>query len=149
MERSLLSALAGTLLGFSALGSAAFVWAGSASPGPEPKPEGDWRLLDPITYENISLFPVVSSVSHDTSAFVTLDEGLSSDDVVVREQGSDGMARSRVTQVPQYNTGASVNQLVLINRGKRPVLLLAEALVSGGTHARIIADGRIGAAGGE
>jgi len=143
MERSLLSALAGTLLGISALGSAAFVWAGSASPGPEPKPEGDWRLLDPITYENISIFPVVSSVSQDTSAFVTLDEGLSSGDVLVREQGSDGMARSRGTQVPQYNTGASVNQLVLINRGKRPVLLLAGELVSGGKQDRIIAKDRI------
>src|ERR1700681_4097949 len=143
MERSLLSALAGTLLGISALGSAAFVWAGSASPGPEPKPEGDWRLLDPITYENISIFPVVSSVSQDTSAFVTLDEGLSSGDVVVREQGSDGMARSRGTQVPQYNAGASVNQLVLINRGKRPVLLLAGELVSGGKQDRIIAKDRI------
>ena len=143
MERSLLSALAGTLLGFSALGSAAFVWAGSASPGPEPKPEGDWRLLDPITYENISIFPVISSVSQDTSAFVTLDEGLSSGDVVVREQGSDGMARSRGGQVPQYNASASVNQLVLINRGKRPVLLLAGELVSGGKQDRIIAKDRI------
>ena len=147
MERSLLSALAGTLLGISALGSAAFVWAGSASPGPEPKPEGDWRLLDPITYENISIFPVVSSVSQDTSAFVTLDEGLSSGDVLVREQGSDGMARSRGTQVPQYNAGASVNQLVLINRGKRPVLLLAGELVSGGKQDRIIAKDRIIATG--
>ena len=76
MERSLLSALAGTLLGISAVGSAAFVWAGSGSPGAEPKPETGWRLLDPITYENISIFPVVSSVAQDTSAFVTLDEGL-------------------------------------------------------------------------
>ena len=147
MERSLLSALAGTLLGISALGSAAFVWAGSASPGPEPKPEGDWRLLDPITYENISIFPVVSSVSHDTSAFVTLDEGLSSGDVIVREQGNDGMARSRGIPLPQYNSGASVNQLVLINRGKRPVLLLAGELVSGGKQDRIIAKDRIVAPG--
>src|ERR1700726_963078 len=131
MERSLLSALAGTVLGISALGSAAFVWARSASPGSQPKQEGDWRLLDPITYENISIFPVVSSVAQDTSAFVTLDEGLSSGDVVVREQGSDGMARSRAIPLPQYNTSASVNQLVLINRGKRPVLLLAGELVSG------------------
>jgi hypothetical protein len=143
MERSLLSALAGTLLGISAVGSAAFVWAGSGSPGPEPKPESDWRLLDPITYENISIFPVVSSVAQDTSAFVTLDEGLSSGDVVVREQGSDGMARSRGTALPQYNTDASVNQLVLINRGKRPVLLLAGELVSGGKQDRIIAKDRI------
>jgi hypothetical protein len=143
MERSLLSALAGTLLGISALGSATFVWAGVGSPSPEPKGEADWRLLDPITYENTSIFPVVSSVSQDTSAFVTLDEGLSSGDVVVREQGSDGMARSRGTQVPQYNVGASVNQLVLINRGKRPVLLLAGELVSGGKQDRIIAKDRI------
>jgi hypothetical protein len=147
MERSLLSALAGTLLGISALGSAAFVWAGSASPGSQPKPEGDWRLLDPITYENISIFPVISSVSRDTSAFVTLDEGLSSGDVVVREQGSDGMARSRGVSLPQYNTSASVNQLVLINRGKRPVLLLAGELVSGGKQDRIIAKDRIVAPG--
>jgi hypothetical protein len=147
MERSLLSALAGTLLGISALGSAAFVWAGSGSPGPQPKPEGDWRLLDPISYENISIFPVVSSVSWDTSAFVTLDEGLSSGEVVVREQGSDGMARSRGVSLPQYNTGASVNQLVLINRGKRPVLLLAGELVSGGKQDRIIAKDRIVAPG--
>jgi hypothetical protein len=147
MERSLLSALAGTLLGISALGSAAFVWAGSGSPSSPPKPEGDWRLLDPITYENISIFPVVSSVSRDTSAFVTLDEALSSGDVVVREQGSDGMARSRGVSLPQYNTAASVNQLVLINRGKRPVLLLAGELVSGGKQDRIIAKDRIVAPG--
>ena len=147
MERSLLSALAGTLLGISALGSAAFVLAGSGSPGSQPKPEGDWRLLDPITYENISIFPVISSVSRDTSAFVTLDEGLSSGEVIVREQGSDGMARSRGVALPQYNTSASVNQLVLINRGKRPVVLLAGELVSGGKQDRIISKDRIVAPG--
>jgi hypothetical protein len=147
MERSLLSALAGTLLGISALGSAAFVWAGSGSHSPQPKPEGDWRLLDPITYENISIFPVISSISRDTSAFVTLDEGLSSGEVIVREQGSDGMARSRGVALPQYNIGASVNQLVLINRGKRPVVLLAGELVSGGKQDRIIAKDRIVAPG--
>src|ERR1700676_4966820 len=149
MERSLLSALSGTLLGISALGSTAFVWAVSGSPSSPPKPEGDWRLLDPITYENISIFPVISSVSQDTSAFVTLDEGLSSGEVVVREQGSDGMARSRGIPSAQYNTGASVNQLVLINRGKRPVLLLAGELVSGGKQDRIIAKDRIVAPGAE
>jgi hypothetical protein len=149
MERSLLSALAGTLLGISALGSAAFVWAGSGLSGPQPQPDGDWRLLDPITYENIAIFPVVSSVSQDTSAFVTLDEGLSNGEILVREQGSDGLARNRGIPLPQYNTGASVNQLVLINRGKRPVLLLAGELVSGGKQDRIIAKDRIIAPGAE
>jgi len=149
MERSLLGALAGTLLGISTLGSMAFVWAGSGTPAPDPKPEGDWRLLDPITYENISIFPVVSSLSQDTSSFVTLDDGLSSGDVLVREQGGEGMARSRDSRsdARQYNTGASVNQLVLINRGKHPVVLLAGELVSGGKQDRIIAKDRIVAPG--
>ena len=149
MERSILGALAGTLLGISTLGSMAFVWAGAGSPAPQPKPEGDWRLLDPITYENISIFPVVSSMSHDTTAFLTLDEGLSSGDVLVHEQGGEGLARSRDVRdaARQYNTGASVNQLVLINRGKRPVLLLAGELVSGGKQDRIIAKDRIVAPG--
>jgi hypothetical protein len=149
MERSLLGALAGTLLGISTLGSMAFVWAGSGTPAPDPKPEGDWRLLDPITYENISIFPVVSSLSQDTSSFVTLDDGLSNGDVLVREQGGEGMARSRDSRsdARQYNTGASVNQLVLINRGKRPVVLLAGELVSGGKQDRIIAKDRIVAPG--
>jgi hypothetical protein len=150
MERSILGALAGALLGISTLGSMAFVWSAPGLPAPQPKPEGDWRLLDPITYENISIFPVVSSVSQDTSAFVTLDDGLSSGDVIVREQGGDGMARSRDVRpgaAQQYSTGASVNQLVLINRGKRPVLLLAGELVSGGKQDRIIAKDRIVAPG--
>src|ERR1700730_6015803 len=150
MERSILGVLAGTLLGISTLGSMAFVWAGPGSPVPLPKPEGDWRLLDPITYENISIFPVVSSSTQDTAAFLTLDEGLSTGDVIVREQGAEGMARSRdmrPTATPQYNSGASVNQLVLINRGNRPVLLLAGELVSGGKQDRIIAKDRIVAPG--
>ena len=150
MERSILGVLAGTLLGISTLGSMAFVWAGPGSPVPLPKPEGDWRLLDPITYENISIFPVVSSSTQDTAAFLTLDEGLSTGDVIVREQGAEGMARSRDMRppaTPQYNSGASVNQLVLINRGKRPVLLLAGELVSGGKQDRIIAKDRIVAPG--
>ena len=129
----------------------AFGWAGSGAPDPQPKGESDWRLLEPVTYENISIFPVVSGQAQDTSAFVTLDDGLASGDVVVREQGSEGMAGSRDVRpgspTPSYSTGASVNQLVLVNRGKRPVLLLAGELVSGGKQDRIIAKDRIVAPG--
>jgi hypothetical protein len=151
MERSFFGALAGALLGFSALGGMAFGWAGSGAPGPQPKGESDWRLLEPVTYENISIFPVVSTQTQDTAGFVTLDDGLASGDVLVREQGGDGMARTRDVRpgaaAQSYNTGASVNQLVLVNRGKRPVLLLAGELVSGGKQDRIIAKDRIVAPG--
>src|SRR5258708_39141815 len=135
MERSIFTVLVGGLLGITAFGGLAMVSSGPGSSAvPSSRPEGEWRLLDPVTYENISVFPVVSSYNQDTSPFLTLEEGFATGEVLVREQGSEGLARSRGGRpiyVPQP-TGASVNQLVLINRSKRPLLLLARELVSGG-----------------
>src|SRR5689334_18768660 len=158
MERSIFAAIFGGFLGILTLGGLAFVHAGPDShsnlqptppspspPAPQPKPEGDWRILDPVTYENISVFPVVASYGQDTSAFLTLEEGLSTGEVVVRERGSEEMVRGRdgrPVYIPQP-TGASVNQLVLINRSKRPLLLLAGELVSGGKQDRVIGKDRI------
>jgi hypothetical protein len=146
MERNVLRRLVGGLLGLTSLGtlgSLAFVPADTPAPPPG-KPQGEWRLLEPVTYENLSIFPVVSSRSYDTSSFLTLDEGLASGEVQVREQGSEVMRRNRDGVVrPAYSTGASVNQLVLINRGKRPLLLLAGELVSGGKQDRIIGKDRL------
>ena len=149
MERSIFAALVGGLLGISTLGGLAFVWGPfepHQPPSPPGRPEGEWRLLEPVTYENISVFPVVSSSSQDTSPFLTLEEGLSTGEVLVREQGSEGLVRGRdgrPVYVPQNNTGASVNQLVLINRSRRPLLLLAGELVSGGKQDRVIGKDRI------
>src|SRR5881628_2906795 len=151
MERSIFTALIGGLLGISAFGGLALVGSGPGSPAiPSSRPEGEWRLLDPVTYENISVFPVVSSISQDTSLFLTLEEGLATGDVLVREQGAEGLARSRDGRpiyIQQPPTGASVNQLVLINRSKRPLLLLAGELVRGGKQDRIIGKDRIVPAG--
>jgi ARG and Rhodanese-Phosphatase-superfamily-associated Protein domain len=144
MDRPVLWTLFGSLLSVSSFAILGLLGATPATSPALPKPEGDWRLLEPITYENMTLFPVVSSTTADTTGFVTLDEGLGSGEVVIREQGTDGMARSRDGRViPDYSTGASVNQLVLINRGKRPILLLAGELVSGGKQDRIIGKDRI------
>ena len=145
MDRTVLGAIFSGLFGFGALGGLALV---GAAPNPVPgKPEGNWRLLDPVAYENITIFPVVSATSQDTSPFLTLDEGLSSGEVIVSEQGATGLARSRdgrpIAVPQQYNSGANVNQLVLINRSKRTLLLLAGELVSGGKQDRIIGKDRI------
>jgi hypothetical protein len=147
MFRSADGLFGGSLCGVATLGFAmlGFLW---PSPGqPEPgKPEGEWRLLEPISYENLTVFPVVASSGNDTGAFLTLEEGLSRGEVIVREQGAETMVRDRdgVRQpvVPNYG-GASVNQLALVNRSKRPLLLLAGELVSGGKQDRIIAKDRI------
>jgi hypothetical protein len=90
---------------------------------------------------------VVSGSSQDTSSFLTLEEGLASGEVIVSERGAAGFVRNRgqvqPNPMPQYDAGASVNQLVLINRSKRPLLLLAGELVSGGKQDRIIGKDRI------
>jgi len=151
MERMIFAALIGGVLGITTLGGLAFVGASPGSPAAPPaRPEGDWRLIDPVNYENISVFPVVSSYNQDTSPFLTLEEGLATGEVLVREQGSETMVRGRdgrPAYIPQPSTGASVNQLVLINRSKRPLLLLAGELVSGGKQDRVIGKDRIVPAG--
>jgi hypothetical protein len=154
MERSLFSTIIRGLVSITTLGSLAFVGSapGSSSNAPTPPSEGGWRLLDPITYENISIFPVATSALRDTSPFLALDEGLSSGEVTVSEQGGAGLARtrdSRRSATRDYASGPLVNQLVLVNRSKRPLLLLAGELVSGGKQDRIIAKDRIVASGAE
>jgi hypothetical protein len=145
MERPFLGAVLSGVIGVATFGGLAFVW---AAPGPPKMPagggEGDWKLLEPVTYENIAIFPVVGG-SQDTSAFLTLEEGLATGEVLVSERGADGMVRNRGDHAVLYpqSSGASVNQLVLINRSKRPLVLLAGELVSGGKQDRIIGKDRI------
>ncbi len=146
MERTFLGFFTTGLLGLSAFGCLATVW-GTGEKGAIPAGNG-WRLLEPITYENLTIFPVVTSHEADTTAFLTLDEGLSSGEVLVQEQGADTMRRSRDARpIQDYSGGASVNRLVLINRSKRPLVLLAGELVSGGKQDRVIGKDRIVAPG--
>ena len=146
MQRSFFAVLVSSIALIAALGALSFIWAApNLSKTPASLPEGDWRILDPVTYENISLFPVVGG-SQDTSSFLTLEEGLANGEVLVTEQGAERLIRNRgevrpIALPPQ--SSASVNQLVLINRSKRPLLLLAGELVSGGKQDRIIGKDRI------
>ena len=114
----------------------------AASGGNEKSARG-WRLGEAVTYENLTVFPVYASQQADTSGFATLDEALASGDAVVAEQGSY-LRRTREGGGGTTSYGsAQVNQLVLINRGKRPLLLLAGEVVSGGKQDRIIGKDRI------
>jgi len=145
MQRSLFAVTITALAAIATLGGIAFVLAAPHPHKAASRAEGDWRILDPVVYENIAIFPVVSGSSQDTSSFLTLEEGLASGEVIVSERGTVRMVRNRdgVRTIPDYSTSASVNQLVLINRSKRPLLLLAGELVSGGKQDRIIGKDRI------
>jgi hypothetical protein len=116
--------------------------ASQASGAPKTQANESWRLTQPVTYENLTVFPIVSTEDADTRGFATLDEALASGAATIAEQGTY-MRRSRDGVIEPPSGGAQVNQLVLVNRGKKPLLLLAGEVVSGGKQDRIIAKDRI------
>jgi hypothetical protein len=102
-----------------------------------------YKVLEPIRHGNLTVFPVVAAKSYSTGEFMTLDEGLRSGDVVVTEAGNvQGLIRRHSTPAVRSD-GAQVNRLVLVNNSKRPLLLLAGEIVTGGKQDRVIGKDRI------
>lgn len=111
-----------------------------------------YEVLAPITQGNLTVFPVVAGRdrAHDTSEFLTLDEGVRSGEVVVTEAGQVAPLMRRRLQRPfderpvvLPGAGAQVNQLVLINNSDRPLILLAGEIVTGGKQDRVVGKDRI------
>ena len=111
-----------------------------------------YSVLSPISKGKLTIFPVVAQITHDTSDFITLDDGIRSGDVIVTEAGNVNvrpLVRGHSHYVPDHGSGAQVNQLVLVNNSKHPLILLAGEIVTGGKQDRIIAKDRIIPAGGD
>jgi hypothetical protein len=109
----------------------------------EVTPPPGYNVLERIRHGNLTVFPVVAAKSYPTGEFLTLDEGLRSGDVVVTEAGRmQGLIR-RHGMPAIRNDGAQVNRLVLVNNSKRPLLLLAGEIVTGGKQDRVIGKDRI------
>jgi ARG/rhodanese/phosphatase superfamily protein len=139
MKRSFLPMLAVLFTGFLVVSAANAGDAGSL-----PATSNDYKILAPITHGDLTIFPVVSGKSHDTSDFITLDEGIRSGDVVVTEVGN---LHSSMHRRPPYQSrpyqGAEVNRLVLVNNSKHPLILLAGEVVTGGKQDRVVGKDRI------
>ena len=102
-----------------------------------------YKVLEPIRHGNLTVFPVVAAKTYPTAEFLTLDEGLRSGEVLVTEAGSvQGLIRRPMTPAIRHD-GAQVNRLVLVNNSKRPLLLLAGEIVTGGKQDRVIGKDRI------
>jgi hypothetical protein len=110
--------------------------------GEQPSAAG-YKVLEPIRHGSLTVFPVVAPRSHATGEFLTLDEGLRSGEVVVTEYGNvRGLVRRDPAPAVRRES-AEVNRLVLINNSKRPLLLLAGEIVTGGKQDRVIGKDRI------
>jgi hypothetical protein len=103
-----------------------------------------YKVLGPIRHGNLTVFPVVAVGSHDTREFLTLDEGLRTGEVVVSEFGSvQPLIRRRQVPLHERQDRAEVNRLVLVNNSKRPLILLAGEIVTGGKQDRVIGKDRL------
>ena len=105
-----------------------------------------WEVHQPIVHGNLALFPVTADVLHNSSGYLTLEEGLRSGEVEVTELGSAMIRHRPGTSRPE---SAQVNTLVLINNSKRPLILLAGEIVTGGKQDRVISKDRIIPPGGD
>ncbi len=129
-----------------ALVAFAIIYPCLAPAGQIPSASG-YTVLEPIRHGALTIFPVVAGNSHDTHEFITLDEGLRSGEVVVSEAGSvSPLVRPRHNDgvwQEGHRDGAQVNSLVLVNNSKRPLILLAGEIVTGGKQDRIIGKDRL------
>src|SRR4029077_10273059 len=78
-----------------------------------------------------------------TAQFLTLDEGIRSGEVQVMERGNLGSMIRHLPPGRPYTDSAQVNQLVLVNNSKRPLILLAGEVVTGGKQDRVVGKDRI------
>ena len=114
-----------------------------------PETSSGFTVLKPIQSGDLTLFPIIRNDGRSAgSQFITLDEGFKSGEVEVTEAGKvRGLVRPRGGAQPARYQGDQVNTLVLVNNSRRPLLLLAGEIVTGGKQDRIIAKDRIVPAG--
>lgn len=84
--------------------------------------DGDKTVLAPITYKNLTLFPVVAKKRKKARSYLVLDEGMKSKKVRIIEKGD----------------GGNVNKLMIHNKSEDPLFLMAGEVIIGGKQDRII-----------
>jgi hypothetical protein len=133
----------------------------SASPTPVHakgnRNNGEWTVLAPVGYKNLTIFPIRGADLPGADAYITLDEGTKSGTVVITEKGTQSAGRgvrhgvanaanaagAVQRQAVSYNAGASVNELALVNKSGKKLVLLAGEVIVGGQQDRIVQEDRI------
>lgn len=97
----------------------------------------DWRVGTPVSFDNLTIFPVLSDQAAAGDDFITLDEGLRSGKVVITELGADGRSR-RLRSQRRLDDNAEVNRLALTNNSSKRLILIAGEMIIGGKQDRIV-----------
>ena len=127
MRRVLSLALAVTALPTAAIAKPT----GKPAAKPATRLDDKTALLAPLTHDNLTLFPVITTAEKVPSLdYLVLDEGMKSNQVQILEKDRDG----------------TVNELTIRNRSSKPLFLMAGEVVIGGKQDRIIGKNTIVAA---
>ena len=102
----------------------------------------DWRPGRPVSYENLTLWPVLSDRSFPPGKFITLDEGIRTRKVTITELGGQGQSRI-LRPGENVEDEAEVNRLSLVNNSGKKLILIAGEMIIGGQQDRIDASDRI------
>ncbi len=113
-----------------------------------------WTVLAPVSYKNLTLFPVRGRDLAGSADYITLDEGIKNGTIIISEKGAGQTAAQRPIRhvrngrvVQQQNVsmggGASVNELALTNKSGKKLLLLSGEVIVGGQQDRIVEEDRI------
>jgi hypothetical protein len=100
-------------------------------------PHRDWRIGSPTSFDNLTIFPVLSEQAAGDDDFITLDEGLRSRKVAINELGADGRAR-RLRSRRRMDDNAEVNRLAVTNSSGKKLILIAGEMLIGGKQDRIV-----------
>jgi ARG/rhodanese/phosphatase superfamily protein len=100
-------------------------------------PGQHWRLSQAVKFENLTIFPVLTTVTTSIHRYITLDDGLRSGKVVISEIGSGGRSR-RIRAGSLASDDAEVNRLLLTNSSGKTLILIAGEIVVGGKQDRIV-----------
>jgi hypothetical protein len=121
------------------------------------QPGNGWTVLAPVSYKNLTLFPVRGRDLAGGGDYITLDEGIKNGTVIISEKGAgrqravrrpirrvhNGRVVQQTVSTNEGGDGASVNELALTNKSGKKLLLLSGEVVVGGQQDRIVEEDRI------
>jgi hypothetical protein len=84
--------------------------------------DGTRTLGAPKSFKNLTLIPIYDSAAKSTNTYMTLDEAL----------------KAKLVSVKEKKQGGEVNELLLTNKGSKPVYLMAGEVVLGGQQDRCV-----------
>jgi hypothetical protein len=113
-----------SLAAISFLAATLLAMAAARAQGPAFDLDADTRIMPPIQYKHLTVFPVVhkAAVAIDKSQYLTLNEGLQRRQVAVQE----------------LKGGGQVNRVSVANLSDKPLLLLGGEIILGGQQDRVL-----------